>query len=70
VHFFPISKFQLINYPLSELEQGSPQDVSQFLEDAPKERSEAILQDWLNEILEEIVFLAQRKEGVERNTRS
>lgn len=65
-HFFPFSKFQLINCPLSELGQDSPQDVSQFLEDAPTERSEAIMQDWLNEIYEEIIFLVQRKEEVEK----
>jgi hypothetical protein len=65
-HFFPFSKFQLINRSLSELGQGSPKDVSQFLENTPKEKGEAIMQDWLNEISEEIVFLAQRKEEVEK----
>ena len=51
---------------LSELGHGSSQDVSQFLEDAPTERSAAIMQDWLNEIAEEIIFLVQRKEEVEK----
>lgn len=65
-HFFPFQKFQAVNCPLSELGQSTCQDVSQFLEDAPEERSEAIMQDWLNEISEEISFLVQRKEEVER----
>ncbi len=65
-HFFSFSKFQLINCPLSELGQSSPVDVSQFLENAPEEKSTAIMQDWLNEIAEEVSFLAQRKEEVER----
>ena len=65
-HFFPFSKFQLINCPLSRLEQGRPKDVSHFLANASEERSGAILTDWLNEISEEISFLAQRKEEVEK----
>ncbi len=65
-HFFPFSKFQAVNCQLSDLGRGSPQDVSEFLDNVPEERSEAMMQDWLNEIAEEITFLAQRREEVEK----
>lgn len=65
-HFFPFSKFQLINCPLDLLRQGRPKNISRFLAYASEKRSASMMKDWLTEILEEINFLTQRKEEVER----
>lgn len=65
-HFFPFSKFQQINCPLGRLGKRVPQDVSRYL--AKMTRPECILaiKEWLEEISEELQFLAGRKREVEK----
>ena len=65
-HFFPFSKRQEIDCPLSSLRRGCEQDVSEYLSESSVERSDAIIDGWLQEISEELEFLAKRKEEVER----
>lgn len=65
-HFFPFSKFQQINYPLSLLEKDKPKDVSEYLEKMTEEECKLAIKEWLDEIIEELDFLTKRKEEVER----
>jgi hypothetical protein len=65
-HFFPFSKRQEIDCPLSFLRRGREQDVSGYLSESSIERSDAMMDDWLEEISEELQFLVKRKEEVEK----
>jgi hypothetical protein len=65
-HFFPFSKFQQINYPLHLLEKGPPEDVSEYLAEMTKRECGVAIKEWLEEISEELEFLAKRKDEVER----
>jgi hypothetical protein len=65
-HFFPFSKFQLINCPLPLLKKGAPQDVSRYLSKMNIKESGSAIRQWLEEITEELEFLTKRKEEVER----
>ena len=65
-HFFPFSKFQLINYPLPLLKKGSPQDVSKYLSKMDMKESGSAIRQWLEEITEELEFLTKKREEVER----
>jgi hypothetical protein len=65
-HFFPFSKFQQINYPLRSLRKCPPQDVSKYLAKITREEGKLTIKQWLEEISEELEFLAKRKEEVER----
>jgi hypothetical protein len=65
-HFFPFSKFRRINYPLQTLGKGVPQDVSAYLARTTKRDCVDAIREWLDEITEEIAFLTNRKEEVER----
>jgi len=65
-HFFPFSKYKRIDCPLQVLERRCPQDVSEYLSQmTPKECKKAI-EEWLEEMMEELSFLEKRKEEVER----
>jgi len=64
-HFFPFSKFQLVNCPLDQLTKGKPQDVSRYLAQMSDEECELVIKDWFKEIEEELEFLAKRKKEVE-----
>lgn len=68
-HFFPFSKFQRINYPLHFLKKTTPQDVSKYLAKMAHERCNFAIKKWLDEISEEVEFLAKKKEEVERELR-
>jgi hypothetical protein len=65
-HFFPFSKFHQINCPLDLLGKGVPQDVSRYL--AKMTRPECILaiEEWREEISEELQVLAERRREVEK----
>jgi hypothetical protein len=65
-HFFPFSKFQQINYPLQSLGKCAPQDVSKYLAKMTREECKLSIKQWLEEISEELEFLAKRKEEVQR----
>jgi len=65
-HFFPFSKFQQINYPLRLLQKCDPQDVSKYLAKMTREECKLSIKQWLEEISEELEFLAKRKEEVQR----
>jgi hypothetical protein len=65
-HFFPFSKFQQINYPLRSLGKCAPQDVSKYLAKMTREECRLAIKEWLEEISEELVFLARRKEEAQR----
>jgi hypothetical protein len=65
-HFFPFSKFQQIDYPLSRLERDKPQDVSKYLEKMTLEDCKKAIKEWLEEMIEEQNFLTKRREDVER----
>jgi hypothetical protein len=65
-HFFPFSKFQQINYSLSLLEKGFPQDVSKYLAKMTSDECNLVIKEWLGELSEELEFLTKRKEEVER----
>lgn len=65
-HFFPFSKFQQIDYPLSCLERDKPQDVSKYLEKMTLEDCKKAIKEWLEEMIEEQNFLTKRREDVER----
>jgi hypothetical protein len=64
-HFFPFSKFQQINYPLHLLQKGPPKDVSKYLAGMNKQECSLAIKEWLEEISEELEFLAKRKKEVE-----
>jgi len=65
-HFFSFSKFQQINYPLHSLGNHDPQDVSKYLAKMTKEECHLAINEWLEEISEELEFLKKRKEEVEK----
>jgi septum formation topological specificity factor MinE len=65
-HFFPFSKYQRVNYPLQLLERRFPQDVSKYLSQMTSKECRVAIEEWLEEITEELGFLAKRKEEVER----
>jgi len=65
-HFFPFSKFQQINYSLHLLGKCDPQDISDYLARMSDEECNFAIKEWVEEIHEELDFLAKRKEEVER----
>jgi hypothetical protein len=65
-HFFPFSKHQLINYPLSLLKKGAPCDVSSYLSKESDEECSLAIKQWLEEISEELDFLTKKKAEVEK----
>ena len=65
-HFFPFSKYQLINYPLSLLKRGAPCDVSSYLSKESDEECSLAIKQWLEEISEELDFLTKKKAEVEK----
>ena len=65
-HFFPFLKPPKINYPLDSLEKSRPQDVSKYLAEMAPEESRKAIKGWLEEISEELEFLRQRIEEVEK----
>jgi len=65
-HFFPFSKFQQINCPLSLLEKSFPQDVSKYLAKMTSDECNSAIKEWLGELSEELEFLTKRKGEVER----
>jgi len=65
-HFFPFSKFQEINYPLHSLEKNAAQDVSRYLSKMTDKECSLAMEQWLEEISEELEFLSKRMEEVER----
>jgi hypothetical protein len=64
-HFFPFSKFQRVDYSLHMLTKGDPSDVSQYLAKTCREKCYVAFRKWLDEISEELEFLARRKDEVE-----
>jgi len=65
-HFFPFIKPPKINYPLDSLGKSRPQDVSKYLAEMTPEENRKAIERWLEEISEELEFLKQRIEEVER----
>jgi hypothetical protein len=65
-HFFPFSKFQQIDYPLSLLRKSFPQDVSKYLAKMTGDECKSAIKEWLGELSEELEFLEKRKEEVEK----
>jgi hypothetical protein len=65
-HFFPFSKYQLINYPLGLLKRGVPCDVSSYLSRESDEECGLAIKRWLEEISEELDFLTRKKAEVEK----
>jgi len=65
-HFFPFSKFQEINFPLSSLKKNAAQDVSKYLAKMTARECSAAMELWLEEICEELEFLSRRRTEVER----
>jgi hypothetical protein len=65
-HFFSFSKFQQINCPLRSLGKKTPQDVSGYLATMTAAECNRAIEDWLDEISEELEFLTKRKEEVEK----
>jgi hypothetical protein len=65
-HFFPFSKFQQINYPLRLLGRRDPRDVSEYLAKTTEKESKAALEEWLKEISEELEFLTNARQEVEK----
>jgi hypothetical protein len=65
-HFFPFSKFQEINFPLRSLKKNAAQDVSKYVAKLTPQESNVALEQWLEEISEELEFLSRRKEEVEK----
>lgn len=68
-HFFPFSKFQQVNLPLDALSKRHPQDVSKYLSRMTRTECRMVINQWLEEIDEELEFLAKRKEETEREKR-
>jgi hypothetical protein len=64
-HFFPFSKFQEINYPLQLLKKNAVQDISKYLSQMTDRECSLAIEQWLEEISEELEFLSKRKEEVE-----
>lgn len=65
-HFFPFSKFQEINHPLHALRKNAAQDVSKYLSKMTDRECNFAMEQWLEEISEELAFLSKRMEEVER----
>jgi hypothetical protein len=65
-HFFPFSRFQQINYPLRLLKKNAPQDVSKYLSTMTDKECSLAIEQWLEEMCEELEFLSKRMEEVER----
>ena len=65
-HFFPFSKYQQINYPLALLKRGASCDVSSYMSMESDEECGLAIKQWLEEISEEVDFLAKRKAEVEK----
>jgi hypothetical protein len=65
-HFFPFSKYQLINYPLALLKRGAPCNVSSYMSKESDEECGLAIKQWLEEISEELDFLTKRKAEVEK----
>lgn len=65
-HFFPFSKFQDINYPLHSLKKNAAKDVSKYLSKMTDKECSLAMEQWLEEIREELEFLSKRMEEVER----
>ncbi len=65
-HFFPFLKPPKVNYPLNYLGKSKPQDVTKYLAETTPEESRKAIKGWLEEISEEINFLKQRIEEVEK----
>jgi len=65
-HFFPFSKFQRIDCPLHSLEKHAPADVSGYLARMTRQECNVAIKEWMEEITEELEFLAKRKEEVEK----
>lgn len=65
-HFFPFSKFQRINCPLHQLGKSAPQDISMYLAKMTRRECSQAIKEWLEEMSEELGFLAKRSEEVER----
>ncbi len=65
-HFFSFLKPPKINYPLNSSERRKPQDVSKYLAEMTPEESRKAIKGWLEEISEELEFLRQRMEEVEK----
>ena len=65
-HFFPFSKFQLINYSLHLLRKGVPSDVSPYLAKMTVRECGLAIREWLEEMSEELEFLDKRKTEVEK----
>ena len=65
-HFFPFSKFERIDLPLQLLERRTPQNVSEYLSQMTPKECRAAIEEWLDEISEELGFLAKRREEVEK----
>jgi hypothetical protein len=64
-HFFPFGKSLYVNYQLEMLRKGPPRDVSQFVAHMTENECSVAIKEWLNELLEELAFLAERKEETE-----
>lgn len=64
-HFFPFSKFQEINCPLQLLKKNAVQDVSKYLSQMTNRECSLAIEQWLEEISEELEFLSKRMEEVE-----
>jgi len=65
-HFFPFSKFQKINYPLRLLNKNTAQDISKYLAKMTDTECNVAMEQWFEEISEELEFLSRRREEVER----
>ncbi len=65
-HFFPFSKFQEINCPLHSLRRNRPIDVSEYLSKMSNEECSLAIQQWLEEVCEELEFLSKRIAEVEK----
>lgn len=68
-HFFPFRKSQPVNCPLEMLGKGPSRDVSQFVATMTDKECRVAIKEWLTELLEELAFLAERKEEAEGELR-
>jgi hypothetical protein len=64
-HFFPFSKLRQINCPLCLLKKSTPQNVSRYLSQMSEEECRSAMQQWLEEVREELEFLLKRMKEVE-----
>jgi hypothetical protein len=65
-HFFPFPKHQLINYSLHLLKKGTQCDVSEYLSEMSTTECSLAIKKWMDEISEELEFLAKKRAEVER----